>query len=336
MDNHNTAGVDLDKLAEKLDRVSRWIDKFPVPTDGATAMMCHLRDVKEALARQAAPEAPAATREEIYTLRRLIECAETLDARPRPMCRDCADENGTCPNSGLECDMRKLFADAKRLHNRLAAPAAQQAGAAEKIVCPGCYGVGTYIGQLDGYDDADCSMCDGAGKIAPPAATTASASIDNDEFWNHVIAYCKGVGNEGQALVDYVMSWHRAALARAPQSDADKLAEAIHAAAVKAGIIEAGTVVSGPQLVMLCNDLANSVEPHASNAGEDTDEKLLADSLNMMMWLYRRLPVAYGKPPFVDAAIMKLGERLGCDDVPIAIRERAAIAASAEQEKKNA
>jgi hypothetical protein len=79
----------------------------------------------------------------------------------------------------------------------------------------------------------------------------------------------------------------------------------------------------------------NQGASHASNAGEG-DEKLLTDSLNMMMWLYRRLPVAYGKPPFVDAAIMKLGERLGCDDVPIAIRERAAIAASAEQEKKNA
>lgn len=60
------------------------------------------------------------SREEIYTLRRVIECAETLNERPRPMCRDCADENGTCPNSGLECDMRKLFADAKALHDRLA------------------------------------------------------------------------------------------------------------------------------------------------------------------------------------------------------------------------
>jgi len=34
----------------KLDKVSRWIDKFPIPTTGATAMICHLRDVKEALA----------------------------------------------------------------------------------------------------------------------------------------------------------------------------------------------------------------------------------------------------------------------------------------------
>lgn len=59
---------------------------------------------------------------ECHTLRRLIECAEILDKRPRPMCRDCADENGTCPNGGLECDMRKLFADAKALHNKLARP----------------------------------------------------------------------------------------------------------------------------------------------------------------------------------------------------------------------
>jgi hypothetical protein len=79
--------------------------------------------------------------------------------------------------------------------------------------------------------------------------------------------------------------------------------------------------------------LAQQVASHAANAGE-ADEKLLADSLNMMMWLYRRLPVAYGKPTFVDAAIMKLGERLGLDDVPIAIRERAAIASSAAQEGK--
>jgi hypothetical protein len=57
-----------------------------------------------------------------------------------------------------------------------------------------------------------------AGCEAERAATTASANIDNDEFWNHVIAYCKGVGNEGQALVNYVMSWHRAALAAPVQA----------------------------------------------------------------------------------------------------------------------
>jgi hypothetical protein len=79
--------------------------------------------------------------------------------------------------------------------------------------------------------------------------------------------------------------------------------------------------------------LAKQGASHAADSGK-ADEKLLADSLNMMMWLYRRLPVAYGKPPFVDAAIMRLGERLGCDDVPIAIRERAAIASSAAQEAK--
>lgn len=61
---------------------------------------------------------------ECHTLRRVIECAEILDKRPRPMCRDCADKNGTCPNSGLECDMRKLFAAAKALHNKLAQPTA--------------------------------------------------------------------------------------------------------------------------------------------------------------------------------------------------------------------
>jgi hypothetical protein len=46
-------------------------------------------------------------------LKRVIECAEILNKRPRPMCRDCADECGVCPHDGLDCDMRKLFADAR-------------------------------------------------------------------------------------------------------------------------------------------------------------------------------------------------------------------------------
>lgn len=89
--------------------------------DGDEAMLLR---AEAAHAQQ--PAAPGVTNAEIHTLRRLIECAEKLNERPRPMCRDCADENGTCPNSGLECDMGKLFADAKRLHNNLAAPTAGQ------------------------------------------------------------------------------------------------------------------------------------------------------------------------------------------------------------------
>lgn len=72
-------------------------------------------------AQQAA--APGALAE-LGALRRLIECAEILNKRPRPMCRDCGDEDGTCPNSGLECDMRTLLAKNKALYNRLAAPSA--------------------------------------------------------------------------------------------------------------------------------------------------------------------------------------------------------------------
>jgi hypothetical protein len=83
-----------------------------------------IKDLRAALASMAAPEAPAVTKAEIHTLRRLIECAGKLDERPRPMCRDCGDENGTCPNSGLECDMRKLLSNAKALHNKLASPVA--------------------------------------------------------------------------------------------------------------------------------------------------------------------------------------------------------------------
>ncbi len=80
---------------------------------------------------EVAPQAEQVANAEIHTLRRLIECAEILDKRPRPMCRDCADECGTCPTSGLDCDMRALIASAKALHNKLAAPTERAAAPAD-------------------------------------------------------------------------------------------------------------------------------------------------------------------------------------------------------------
>lgn len=43
------------------------------------------------------------------TMGRIIDCLEILDKRPRPFCRDCADECGICPNDKLNCDMRALI-----------------------------------------------------------------------------------------------------------------------------------------------------------------------------------------------------------------------------------
>lgn len=52
-----------------------------------------------------------------------LNALEILDRRPRPMCRDCADENGTCPSSGLPCDMSAVIRGA-RAAAKSAAPAA--------------------------------------------------------------------------------------------------------------------------------------------------------------------------------------------------------------------
>lgn len=57
----------------------------------------------------------------------------------------------------------------------------------------------------------------------------------------------------------------------------------------------------------------------------------LADALNTMLWLYRRLPGAYGKPPFVDAALVDLAAIAGVDGVPDAIKERAALLHATDQ-----
>lgn len=42
------------------------------------------------------------------------------------------------------------------------------------VTCPGCNGMATYIGQHDGYDDADCHMCDGKGKVSAGAPVSAA------------------------------------------------------------------------------------------------------------------------------------------------------------------
>lgn len=56
------------------------------------------------------------------------------------------------------------------------------------------------------------------------------------------------------------------------QKERDDLANAIAAAAVKAGIIAAGTSLTGPQLVMLCDNLAEAASlPRPSKAAIDSD-----------------------------------------------------------------
>ena len=49
----------------------------------------------------------------VTALRIAVDALEILNRRPRPMCRDCADENGTCPGSGLPCDMVAVIRDAR-------------------------------------------------------------------------------------------------------------------------------------------------------------------------------------------------------------------------------
>jgi len=51
--------------------------------------------------------------------------------------------------------------------------------------------------------------------------------------------------------------------------------------------------------------------------------KRMADALNVTLWLYRRLPSAYGRPPFVDAALLEMA-KIADIDAQGSIAERAA------------
>ena len=66
---------------------------------------------------------PAREMEAWQPIATAIDALEILNRRPRPMCRDCADENGTCPSSGLPCDMSAVIRNAR---NALAAPASRE------------------------------------------------------------------------------------------------------------------------------------------------------------------------------------------------------------------
>jgi hypothetical protein len=80
-----------------------------------------------------------------------------------------------------------------------------------------------------------------------------------------------------------------------------------------------------------------SYAPHATLAANRGGESAtsgatseeLADFLNVTLWLYRRLPQAYGHPPFVDHAVLKMAKWLG-KDAPLAIEERAKLHAKPE------
>jgi hypothetical protein len=104
-------------------------------------------------------------------LSRAIDCLEILNKRPRPMCRDCADEDGVCPHDKLDCDMRKLISDARAA---LSQPAdnLQQASTAQAEPtkeCGNCF---------EGKSDMDhaCRACSGTGVATTPAKEASTAT----------------------------------------------------------------------------------------------------------------------------------------------------------------
>ena len=70
------------------------------------------------------------------------------------------------------------------------------------------------------------------------------------------------------------------------------------------------------------------------DALDATTRAALSDALNTTLWVYRRLPYAYNKPPFVDHAILTMAKVLGMEHVPDAIKERAAITTNTSKEGK--
>lgn len=81
-----------------------WIDR-----EQAMRLVAPLRDNASALATLLREELKRAhcvpVDPDVQALRTIINAVRILSQRPRPLCRDCADEDGTCPTSGLPCDL---------------------------------------------------------------------------------------------------------------------------------------------------------------------------------------------------------------------------------------
>lgn len=134
---------------------------------------------------------------------------------------------------------------------------ASDACAAMRALCSNCGGTGS-VHRADGEYMGECDCKASSWSRAPAPSRDAD---DLRAAAAAVVARWDSVLWRQEVGTNELINRLRAALARAQQGDADKLAEAIHAAAVKAGIIKPGTVVTGPQLLMLCDDLARAPLP---------------------------------------------------------------------------
>ncbi len=98
---------------------------------GETLVKFRIGELREFMARAALPiDFKQATDQGGWQpIATAIDALEILNRRPRPVCRDCADENGTCPGSGLPCDMLAVIRNARFA---LAAPTAAVGASAHK------------------------------------------------------------------------------------------------------------------------------------------------------------------------------------------------------------
>ena len=172
-----------------------------------------------------------------------------------------------------------------------------------------------------------------AGQAAPALPAIKSVSRFTDTQQRGVLVICNG------RVSDDELEAIRARLAAQPAEGAGQAERHIK-------YLESLVYAYGPKSLQYDiehpNDGLNSADPNevsrtsrslpkSGGAGQAGQVAKLADAVNTMLWLYRRLPGAYGKPPFVDAALIDLAAIAGVDGVPEAIKERATLLDATQQ-----
>jgi hypothetical protein len=95
----------------EFDRLMDHVYEYGTVAEGTEALALKFaRAVEQRVLAPLAARAPAVND---ARLSRAIDCLQILAARPRPLCRDCADADGVCPTTGLDCDLPRLMADAR-------------------------------------------------------------------------------------------------------------------------------------------------------------------------------------------------------------------------------
>jgi hypothetical protein len=161
---------------------------------------------------------------------------------------------------------------------------------------------GSTVAKLTGLDlpNAELIVESVNNRRAPSSATTAGErqSIDTPTFRKLLDEYDDeaSYGSHAEArktLIAHIDTWAARSAANTVAPDQQKIDSKTAETRIDTGLYGSASL--------------------ARSAGDAVPANVVIDAVNMMLWLYRRLPRAYERPPFVEKSITDLANIVGVE-----------------------